>query len=219
MIALIRKDISLNLRTLVQSAAAGAIIILAFSRMESGIMFIAVWSMMIPYLYALMSCYTEELNKGLAFSRSLPIAPSIIVWSKLFSFLAVIFASSLYVLLLGLFVSYMGWLRSVQGFTLLTAVVGPWMFLFVFHGVFLFLFFTYGYKRAQTVVSMMSLVFLLPLVLPDSVRSRTTLFLSRIFGGPHSTTLGIFLLLVVAFFVDVLLTWRAARAFERKDLT
>lgn len=219
MIALIKKDISLNLRSLAQSTAVATIIVLVFSRMESGVAFITVWSMMIPYSYALMSCYSEELNKGLVFCRSLPVSPCTIVWSKFAGSLVVTLASGAYVTFLGALASRMGWLTSVKGFSLAVAVIAPWIALFVIQGVLFLLFFTRGYKRAQSVVSVLPLVFLVPLVLPVSLRSRVTSFLDRVSGVSLNANMVICLLAAIGLFVDAVLTWRAAKAFEKKDLT
>jgi|GEM_PF-2362759 len=218
MLALIKKDISLSLRSLLQSAVVAAIAVLAFSRLESGVAFVSVWSLMIPYSYALMTCYTEELNNGLVFCRSLPIPPSMIVWSKFVGSLSVTLASGAYVSLLGLFAIRVGWLKVGDGWLLFRAIAVPWTALFVIHGILFFLFFKYGYKRAQSVASMLPLVFLVPLILPGSTRHQISSFFTRIFGKSPDPDVVILALAAFGLVVEAVLTWCAAEVFERKDV-
>lgn len=218
MVELIRKDILLNSKTLMQLAAFAGIAILAFSRLESGMAFVVAWSMMIPYSYALMSCYTEELNKGLAFCRSLPISASTIVWSKFASATVVTLASGAYLFVLGRLASYLGWLRPDPSLPFGAALTLPWVAVFVIQGVFLLLFFAYGYKRAQSITTMLPLLFLIPLVLPQPIRTKLSASITALFGGTPDLRSILPSLVALAFGIDVLLTWRASKVFEAKDI-
>lgn len=218
MVELVKKDILLNSKTLMQSAAFAGIAVLAFSRMESGMAFIVVWGMMIPYSYALMSCYTEELNKGLAFCRSLPISTSTIVWSKFAGAVVVTLASGAYLFLLGQLAGYLGWLKPDPSLPLSAAVAAPWVAVFTIHGVFLLLFFAYGYKRAQSITTMLPLLFLIPLVLPQTTRAKLSASIAALFGGTPELRFVLPLLVGLAFGIDVFLTWRASKVFDAKDV-
>ncbi|MBE3519368.1 MAG: ABC-2 transporter permease [Firmicutes bacterium] len=218
MLELIKKDLLINSKTLIRFAAFGGLTALLFSRMEQGVAFIALWSMMIPYMYLPTSCYTEELNKGLAFCRSLPIPASTIVWSKFAGAVLVTLGSGAYVLLLAELSRYLGWLELDPSFPLLAAVTSPWVAVFIMHGVFLLLFFSHGYKRAQSIVSMLPLLFLLPLIFPESAKAKLSSYFATLFGGRADLRSVLALLIALALGIEALLTWRASKVFEAKDV-
>ncbi len=218
MLELIKKDLLVNSKALLRLAAVGGMTVILFSRMEQGIAFIVVWSMMIPYIYLPTSCYTEELNKGLAFCRSLPIPASAIVWSKFAGAVLVTLGSGVYVLLLAGLSGYLGWLKLDPSFPLWAAVTTPWVAVFIIHGLFLLLFFSYGYKQAQSITTMLPLLFLLPLTFPESTKAKLSSYFATLFRGRPDLRSVLALLLAVAFGIDVLLTWRASKVFEAKDV-
>jgi len=211
---LIVKDLKLMRSTLFFYLVLVAAFPLLFGRTEQGAVVVGTWSFLLPYMVVGRLCYQEELNRGLAFLRSLPLRPAAIVWSKFLGML----------LLLGIFLlaliaaAVLGGVRVSLPPEMNISPAGlllfPLGFALVLSGVMMLAFFLWDYRRASYVYFLL-LLGLLPVAFPAQVLPVVKAAVESLARSPQ-LYLGGFALAALALYL--FLGYLSALALGRRDI-
>ncbi|MGB9919233.1 MAG: ABC-2 transporter permease [Moorellales bacterium] len=212
--SLILKDLTLMRASLLLYLVLAATFPLLFGRTPEGAMVIALWSFILPYMVVGRLCYQEELNRGLAFLRSLPLRPATIVWSKFVGVLALFGFFSLTLAGAGSLGKVWGSLGRGPDIPPAALVLLPMGLAMVLSGLILLVFFVWDYRRAGYVY-VLPLLGLLPAAFPDRIGPLLQRAAENL-GRNAQLYLGGFVLVALAAYL--LLGWVSAIAFGRKDV-